>query len=199
MTVNNKQKQLFIIVLVIVAVIGIACFVGTQKNKLSSTPPTNTTVSPTATANPATDWETYTNSEFSFSVVYPARFTSSPVPTGDDFYKTVAKLSSKYNEIIKISVINNVDIYQNQEVTKVATREVMDSGYKYTVSPTKINQYSAAITSMDVVTTEENLVTQTVTITIQHPKKNLYVVLVLPKSISKAEFEQILSSFKFTN
>lgn len=155
----------------------------------------STQASPSSTA----EMQTYTNSEFGFSVRYPARFTSSPVPTGNEFTKTVAELSSKYKETIKVDVINNVDIYQNEQVTKVATREVMDAGYKYTVSPTKINQYSAAITNMDVITTKDNLNTQTITVTIQHPKENLYVVLVLPRRFSKVEFEEILASFKFAD
>lgn len=51
---------------------------------------------------------------------------------------------------------------------------------------------------MDEAVTVDNVNYKTTTITIKHPKLNIYVVLIVPSGISKVEFEEILSSFKFT-
>lgn len=209
-TPTNWSKTLLYTVLGLV-IIAVSIFVGIQigKNQTTNQQPTtvqptgsptqagvNPTVSPTVsipTKDSLVDWKTYNNPTFAFSVGYPSRFISSPVTSDDTFYLTVAELASKYNESIKIKVINNVDVYSNAQVVEVARREVMDSGFKYTVTPTTINKYLAAITTID------DSTVNSVSITIQHPRKNIYVVLVLPRDISKVEFEQILSSFKFTD
>lgn len=185
----NKKLLIGVIVILSVA-IGTAFFLNTRKNNIPVL---------TQTTDQTASWKTYNDTEFGFSIQYPSRFISSPVPEDREFYITVKELSSKYNETIKISVISNVDIYEKQDVIKVATREVVDSGYKYTVSPIKVGEYSAAVTNMDVVTNKDNLRTQSTIITIQNPNKNLYVVLTLPRDISKVEFEEILTSFNFTD
>ncbi len=204
MTTNNKQKKGFapiIIILAIVVALGLGgyYFLKQNQNKPSSSPAT----APAKTFNPTAKMKTYTNSEYGFSVQYPARFSPFPVIQrdrgGDEYYKTVESLVSSNNKEsnISISVITNVDIYENVDVVKVATREVTDAGYKYTVSPTTINSYSAAITSMAEAVTVDNVSYKTTTITIKHPKLNIYVVLIVPSDVSKVEFEEILSSFKF--
>ena len=193
--ITSKKTPLIILALVLLA--GGTYLYGTQK-PTSSVDTSNVQVS----SGPTADMKTYTNSEYGFSVGYPVRFSPFPViqsdKDGDEYYKTVESLTSKNKETISISVITNVDIYENENVVKVATREVVDAGYKYTVSPTTINSYSAAITSMDEVVTVDNVNYKTTTITIKHPKLNIYAVLIVPSGISKVEFEEILSSFKFT-
>jgi len=205
MTTNNEQKQGFaptitIVILAIVVALGLGGYYLSKQNKPVPSPVTSLA----DTFNPTADRKTYINSEYGFSVLYPARYSPFPIiqndKKGDEYYKTVESLTSSNNKEtnISISVITNVDIYENENVVKVATREVVDAGYKYTVSPTVINGYLAAITSMDEVVTVDNINYKTTTITIKHPKLNIYVVLIVPSGISKVEFEEILSSFKFT-
>ncbi len=189
------NKKLLIILALVLLVGGTYFLYGTQKPK-SVVDTSNVQVS----SGPTAEMKTYTNSEYGFSVQYPARFSSFQIndKKGDEYYKTVESLTSNNKETISISVITNVDIYENNSVVMVATREVMDAGYKYTVSPTTINSYSAAITNMDEVVTKDNIYSKTTTITIKHPKLNIYVILIVPSDVSKVEFEEVLSSFKFT-
>ncbi len=193
--INDKKIPLIILALILLA--GGTYLYGTQK-PTSVIDTSNVQVS----SGPTAEMKTYTNSEYGFSVGYPARFSPFPIiesdKKGDEYYKTVESLTSNNKETISISVITNVDIYENENVVKVATREVVDAGYKYTVSPTTINSYSAAITSMDETVTVDNVNYKPTTITIKHPKLNIYVVLIAPSGVSKVEFEEILSSFKFT-
>jgi hypothetical protein len=153
--------------------------------------------SPVPTVSTNVDLLQYKNSEYQFSLNYPKRFKPD-IGMADpaENYETVAILKTpQEDEKIYINIIKNIDIYKNSSAIDVAKREIMDSGYKYDVTPTTVNQYSAAITIIDV---EEPQI-HSVSITIKHPKKNLYVVLVLPRDMSKVEFEQILSSFTFTD
>lgn len=190
-------KKTLLIILALILLVGGTYLSSTQK-PTSVVDTSNVQVSSSTTA----DMKTYTNSEYGFSVGYPVRFSPYPIlesdKKGDEYYKTVESLTSNNKETMSISVITNVDIYDNENVVKVATREVIDAGYKYTVSPTTVNSYSGAITNMDEVVTVDNINSKTTTVTIKHPTLNTYVVLIVPSGISKVEFEEILSSFKFT-
>lgn len=181
----STGKKTILLILALVLVIGGTYLYRTRKS--NSVP--QSAVAPS-------EMKTYTNSEYAFSIQYPARFF--PTPRNADSRLAIELLTSKFGERMTIDVLDNVDIYRNEEIVKVATREVMNAGYKYTVSPTTLNGYSSAITNMDVVTTKDNINTQTTTVTIKHPKNNLYVVFVLPRVSSPVEFEEMFSTFKFT-
>jgi len=187
----TKPKILvYLLVAIIFVALGAGGVLAYQK---FSNPISQTIVTPTSipTTTPTANWTTYDNSVFSFSFDYPSRFTLSQITSNDLHYLSVAKLSSTSNEIIKIDIVNNVDIYANLDVTEVAKREAVDSGLKYSVAPTTVNNLLAATTSFDDKDINNTLVT------IKNPTKNTYIVLSLPKNMSKVEFDQILSTFEF--
>lgn len=147
--------------------------------------------SPLAASN--SGWKTYTNSNYSIEVQYPDRFNLNNELPGDYYYENIGLFRSQYEETISISVIKDIDIYDQAKAIDVATREIMDAGYKYEVIETKIGNYAAAITTID----DQNILS--LSITIAHPTKNLFTVLNLPRNLSKTEFDQILATFKFTD
>lgn len=152
-----------------------------------------------ATPNPSVsvniDSLQYKNSKYEFSLEYPKRFQpDTGMADSMENYETVAILKTpQEDEKIYINIIRDIDIYKNSSAIDVARREIMDSGYKYDITPTTVNQYSGASTVID---TEEPQI-HSIAITVKHPTKNLYIVLVLQRNMSKVELEQILSSFIF--
>lgn len=152
------------------------------------TPTPLATPTPTPTAN----WKTYRNNFYSFQIAYPSRFEIVEKTKREDYYDTLATLTSPFKESITLKAIHDIDIYEKNGPEIVAEREIMDSGFIYNITPTKIGNYFAAITTLD-----NNPDKKSPTITIAHQNKNLFIVIDINADLSRVEFDQILSTFRF--
>lgn len=181
------------IMVIIVVLVGAVFFVtslsGPRKVSLSASP--NTALSSSS------EFVEYVNSDYGFSVSHPKRFmVDTSTVKKDANYETVAVLkTAKEGERISINIIKNVDIYKTLPVKDVAKREIMDSGYEYSISPTTVNNYDGAITTIDM--PEKQI--ESISISIKHPTRNLFVVFVFPKGMSPMVLEDTMATFKFTN
>lgn len=183
---NNMNKiKIILALLITVVAIGIAYFFITHRN--------NTPVS-TQTAKQTAGWKTYSNNDYSFRIDYPSRFSVVENTKREDYYDTLATFLSQSKESITIRAIHGIDIYKNQKPEDVAKREIVDSGFKYSVIGVKTGNYSAAITTVD-----NNPDKKYPIITIAHPSKNLFIILEIniPVNAFQGESDKILSSFKF--
>lgn len=188
-----------IILVIIVAVSGIYFF-GIQKSNSRPTTFIKTTVnSPdlsvasSSATNPGAEWKTYTNNYYSIRIDYPTRFQVIENAKREPFYDTLGSFVAQPKDSFNIRVIHDIDIYKNSKPEAVAKREIMDSGLKYNITTTKVGDYFAAITTYDVIYPT----VISIVVTIAHPSKNLFVVLEINTDLSRVDFEQLLSSFKF--
>jgi hypothetical protein len=129
----------------------------------------------------------YSNSEYSFSFTYPDQLKLTPDTKPETNYDKLAFLTQNSTRVVSVSAISNIDVYKSAKPSFVASREVSDSGLKYSIQNSTINGYLAAIT-----TTTQNQI-----ITIAHPNKNLFITLTLNSPSPSPAFDQILSTFKF--
>ena len=204
-----KSNNFLVILLSILLLlsVSIAGFFAYQTQKLAKqlvqyqsaipSPSPTATADETASQAPTGDlanWKTYNNSYYSFRIDYPIRFEITEKTKREDYYDTLATLTSQFKESITLRVIHDIDIYKNNKPEIVAEREIMDSGFKYNITTTKIGDYFAAITMLD-----NNPDKKSPTITIAHPNKNLFIVIDINADLSRVEFDQILSTFKFSN
>ncbi|MDP3994919.1 MAG: hypothetical protein Q8P91_03745 [bacterium] len=195
---NKIPKKLVIasIVLLVVAIISVA-FKLILKNKavVQPTPSPTPTASQAPTgdlANPSRaeskDWKTYTNSLYTFQIKYPEKFNLTEDANKKDFYDDLVSLTHQ-NTSVNIKAIYGIDIYENSKPREVAEREVMDSGFKYSITDTTISGYAIAITTLETTPKFQTIVT------IAHPNKNLFIQI--SSDIDGKEFDQILSTFRF--
>ncbi len=172
----------------------------TPNPSLTPSPTLNQVISPELTAeqdatlDTTANWKTYNNTFYSFRIDYPVRFEIVEKTKREDYYDTLATLTSSFKESITLKAIHDIDIYEKNGPEMVAEREVMDSGFIYNITTTKIGDYFAAITTFD-----NNPDKKSPTITIAHPSKNLFIVIDINTDLSRVEFDQILATFKFTN
>lgn len=197
----RKKSFIWLIILVVLLLLASTGILAYQYYQLktqvaSSAPSQSLTPSPTPTPSqdPTANWKTYNNTSYSFRIDYPVRFEIVEKTKREDFYDTLATLTSPFKESITLRVIHDIDIYEKNGPEMVAEREVMDSGFIYNITTTKIGDYFAAITTF-----ANNPDKKSPTITIAHPSKNLFIVIDINTDLSRVEFDQILSTFKFTN
>lgn len=143
-------------------------------------------------------YKTYKNSDYSFQINYPSRFDVTNNDKREPYYDTVAVLVGKtsVNESFTLRVIHDVDIYKNEKPENVEKMELKDSGLKFGTDTTKIGSYSAAITVIDIIVSKN---VRSTVLTIAHPTKNLFVVIDINADLARVEFEDIVSSFRFTD
>jgi hypothetical protein len=196
---------LILVILFLLASTGVLAYqyyqLKTQTTKPTSSPsltPISTPlVSPQPSAeadDPTANWKIYNNTSYSFRIDYPVRFEIVEKTKREDCYDTLATLTSPLKESITLRAIHDIDIYEKNGPEMVAEREVIDSGFIYNITTTKIGDYFAAITTFD-----NNPDKKFPTITIAHPNKNLFIVIDINTDLSRVEFDQILATFKFTD
>ena len=135
-------------------------------------------------------WASYSNSEYGFTFQYPVEMLLEEERAKEPYYDLVAEFATS-NYGLSVSVIHDIDIYENSGPEDVAKREVADSGFKYTVTGAQLNGLRAAKTTM------ENL-NNSVVVTLAHPTKNIFVAITFSRPRLQLD-DQILSTFKFTN
>jgi len=144
---------------------------------------------PTPTLDPTANWKTYTNTIYAFQISYPEYLSIEEDFDKEEYYDNLINFSSG-ETLINIKAIYDIDIYENQEPKDVATREIMDSGFNYSVAPTIVNSYSAAITTVQGTSIKT-------TYTTKHPDKNIFIAISFYSFTDKETLDQILSRFKF--
>ena len=188
--INNSL--IFIMSILLIVTVGIAGLFYFQIQKLSkqlTQVQVQATSTPTPTPNPTLDWKMYSNNLYAFQIKYPEKFSLTEDTNKKDFYDYLASLTYQ-NTNINIEAIYNIDVYQDSETRDVAVREVMDSGFKYNITSTAISGYAVAITVLETTPKSHTIAT------IAHPNKNLFIQI--STEMDRTEFDQILSTFKFT-
>jgi len=145
-------------------------------------------IPPSPTPTGATgNWKIYVNQTYNFQLQYPKDWLLEEDNKTENYYDAIAKIISA-EDIVSIKTIYGIDIYQNLPALDVAKREVMDSGFNYTVEEVEIINLTAAITKV-----EDSK--KTIIATIAHPNKNLFVEI--SYTGNGKIFDQILSTFQF--
>lgn len=138
-------------------------------------------------------WKVFSSTEYSFSLKYPSRFSRLNELFDDGTYESIGSFfSTKDETTVSISIIKNLKIYNGKSASFVARQEAANSGYAHTITETKIGNSAAAITSYD----DSSL--GYVVITVPHPRKNIFITITLPSSLSRTEFEELITSFEFS-
>ncbi len=138
-------------------------------------------------------WNVFSSTEYSFSFKYPSRFSRLNELLDDGTYESIGSFfSQKDEETISVSVVKNRTDYTGKPASFVARQEAANSGYAHAITETKIGNSAAAITSYD----DSSL--GYVVITLAHPRKNTFITITLPTSLSKTEFEELITSFEFS-
>ncbi len=185
----NKNKSAagfapIIILVLLVSAIGIGVYL--FKSGQIRIPASIPSLLSSSTPDPTADWKAYKNDTYNFQIKYPEKFVLSENNKNEEFYDNLASLSY-LNTHINIDAISNIDIYENEKPENVATREVMDGEFSYKITPSEISGYQGAITILE---------NSSKKYTIAHPTRNFFIVISL--NTDNAEFNQILSTFKFT-
>lgn len=165
---------------------------------------------PTAvpTVDQTANWKTYKSEEYDFEVRYPSTYELELSEDIEKFYDHITTLRL-YPYEISIKAIYNIDVYEDASAAIVVNREMNDSGLEYMIEEKNIGSYLFAVATTKL--GGGNQIKKTAIV--RHPTKNLYLEFTLGTfSIavsnkedipsyqfrSSQEFEQILSTFKFT-
>jgi len=194
LTEETKPKRFPILYLGLLFLLTVFAFLGYQnwqlRQQISQEKPTPVlTVSVSPTQDPTANWKKYTNTKYSFSFRYPTQYFFKEDLIDEANYDEIGDLYTAFAHM-RVRVINDIDIYEDQSSENVAKREIMDSGFRYSIETVTINTYQVAITHVN--RKPENWIA-----TIKNPKKNQFLEFNADNKVDKYTFDQILSTFKF--
>jgi len=183
-----KQKgfaQIFIIILLLILIVVIT-YVGLKQIKIKSNPKVSST--PTATADPTANWKTYTTDLFSLK--YPSDWNA-PVKSIDSSGDTSHTFESG-NFVITEGLGGIFNLEQKQSYSQlISYEEKVTTGTKdITVSGIKTVEYFDT----------DGPSTSAPTIVLTDTEKNVYLIsMAIPAESNSNLFDQIVSTFQFTN
>lgn len=220
---KSKKKLwivLIIIVLFLIIVGGASAFFIIQESSQTPTPtPTPVLQTPTPTSDPTADWQTYTNTEFGFSFKYPQNMKTSCTFDSDDcsfdsfvgpgrgpenfIWLTIIPVDSSERKHYYNSGESTIDSFLNAKPNeKVVDNPVPEAADFFTY--TRLDDIS--LDNVPVKVFENNNPWESKEGTISRRiifTKNNYIytigAYIESEDISLELFNQILSTFKFTN
>ena len=125
---------------------------------------------------PSVQTKTYVNETYGFKLNYPASYHERVGSGKYNYYDNILSFSYQ-NSIVNIKVLFDNNLYKNIEVSKVAGREILDSGFRYEIEEVTVSGYMAAITYIEEPEVKSFTKNADIIYTIAHPAKNIYVVI----------------------
>jgi hypothetical protein len=201
---KKNYLNLILISFAFILFIGGVYYLGRQSVKNTEVPAVIPTITPdavlpqtnsvpTTVVDPTANWKTYTNSKFNFSFKYPLELTY------------IADQSDQY---VENGISNAMILVQNFDGSKPRTETSSDFQIVIYIS-NKAGQFNLedpqGVQSKVIINGIEAIKTTTTqkwesvpTVIFQSSPNKVAIQLSTPKSINKALFDQILSTFKFT-
>ncbi len=202
---------LVLVIIILIGTIGTIIYQTYQANQQAEEVPIPKAsikiTSPTVPVLQLTDWKTYTKNEYNFEIKYPKNYeVKELVPTRENYIEIV--YLSLYPYDILVRAIEKIDVYEKAELAMVADREMELSEYQYTIEEKTIGSYKFAIATTE--SKEGNQLLKAAFV--KHPTKNRYIEFdistftivispggdIKPNNKGLEEFDQILSTFQFT-
>lgn len=194
---SRLPKLTFIFIILILFIAGY--FVLSARNQ-PQPEPVSTSQTPTVipTVDPTSDWQTYTNEDLGFSILYPENYLYKGVEAGVTHspYESYSLIELKSNENqIDIAVANNTLGYKLNELIGNGpflsyTEDIINRG----------NLSNIKIDGVDAIRVDNIPAGQAgVTSDILFIKRNkIYQIVLSPSDVDVNLFNQILSTIKFT-